>query len=66
MPDDAAATCTLSTPNIARPYIADASQRRSMMKWSNTRSIVDSTAHTSRIGASHQFHDDSDQVALDA
>src|SRR5512139_1489737 len=57
---------TLSTPNIASPYIAAASRRRSMMKLSNTRSIVETTAHTSSTGASHQFHDASDHVALDA
>src|SRR5262249_16836034 len=57
---------TLSSENIARPYIPDASSRRSITKLSNTRSIVDSTAHTSRIGGSHQFHDCSDHVALDA
>jgi hypothetical protein len=57
---------TLSRPNIARPYIADASIRRSMMKLSKTRSIVDTTAQTSSTGAIHQLNDDKDQVALDA
>ncbi len=46
--------------------MAAASMRRSMMKLSNTRSIVETTAQISSSGAIHQFHDDSDQVALDA
>lgn len=55
---------TLSTPNMARPYISDASQRRSMITLSNTRSMVETTAHARSTGAIHQFHDASDQVAL--
>ena len=37
-----------------------------MMKLSNTRSIVDTTAQINSSGASHQLNDDSDHVALDA
>ncbi len=59
-------TSTLSTPNMARPYITAASRRRSMMKLSNTRSSVLRTAHTRSSGAGHQLTDASDQVALDA
>src|SRR5690349_9194944 len=56
----------LSTEKTQKPYMVAAIQRRSMMKLSNTRSIVDTTAKTSRIGTSHQLYEVSDQVALDA
>ena len=46
----------------ARNYSVNGERR----SYALLRPIVDTTAHTSSTGASHQLNDDSDQVALDA